>query len=451
MTSTSLQEALQSLPANAQEAIVSHQFIAASVIRALGFQQGEVYPQFNTGDGAVDYAVRKTTESDVFVVTGSNPYLLIELKGRDVSLEEDSPSYERTVRQLKRYLHAPNSKTVEWGIITNSIHIQLFRKHGKVVYPATPCLEINLDNIDEIIANIRQKVENPSRALTVAIYNNKGGVGKTTTTINLAAVLKGETKKKILVVDFDPHQQDLTNSLGLSPCDGDVYTALTNRDSDICSSIQKYVVTRRNKKFDFFDVIPADKKLIGLSNSNSDVVKLRQQLILGMETLRQKLESLTFLYDYILIDSPPNWQVFSELAVHAADVVLIPTKHDDISSLRNAALAIKQFIPEAQQKRSDGSPIALPIFFNGGKPSTKQKEIARKAIEDIIKQAKSEGFNNLRAYFYPKYTTARRNEDIFEVSSHANIASAAFSQIPAAYQNRTAHEYYLNLAKEYFL
>ncbi len=444
MTSTSLQGALQSLPTSAPEAIVSHQFIASSFIKALGFEQGEVYPEFNTGDGSVDYAVRKTVESDVFVITGSNPYLLIELKGRDINLKEDSPSYEKTVKQLKRYLHAPNSKTVEWGIITNSIHIQLFRKHGKVVYPATPCLEINLDNIDEIVANIRQKIEHPSRALTVAIYNNKGGVGKTTTTVNLAAVLERAAHKKVLVIDFDPNQQDLTNSLGISLSDGKVYDALTNRDIDIRSSVQTYSIAYKGKDLKFFDVVPADERLV----REIDEVKLRQ--ILTMEALRQKLESVRSEYDYILIDSPPNWRIFSQLAVCAADVVLIPAKHNNIFSLENAALAIKQFLPEAQKERGDGAPIPLPIFFNGEKTTLKQVEVAKQAIKDILKKAKSEGFD-LLPYFYPKYTSSTKNDRIFEVPSYANIASAAFSRIPAAYRDKTAHEYYLNLAKEYFL
>ena len=443
MTSTSLQGALQSLPNSAPEAIVSHQFIASSFIKALGFEQGEVYPEFNTGDGSVDYAVRKTVESDVFVITGSSPYLLIELKGRDINLKEDSPSYEKTVRQLKRYLHAPNSKTVEWGIITNSIHIQLFRKHGKVIYPATPCLEISLDNIDEIVANIRQKIENPNRALTVAVYNNKGGVGKTTTTVNLAAVLQRAAHKKILIVDFDPNQQDLTNSLGIPLSEEKVYNALTNRDVDIRSAIQTYSLMHKGKEFKFFDILPADKRMV-----DEDESKLRN--ILKMDTLRQKLKSVTSEYDYILIDSPPNWRVFSQLAVCAADVVLIPAKHNNIFSLENAALAIKKFLPEAQKKRGDGSPTPLPIFFNGEKTTSKQVEVAKQAIKDILKKAKGEGFD-LLPYFYPKYTSSSKNDRIFEVPSYANIASAAFSRIPAAYRDKTAHEYYLNLAKEYFL
>jgi hypothetical protein len=57
----------------------------------------------------------------------------------------------------------------------------------------------------------------------------------------------------------------------------------------------------------------------------------------------------------------------------------------------------------------------------------------------------------LRPYFYPRYTQAKQDKHIFELPSYAHIANAAFSRVPAAYKDKTAHDYYLELAKEYFL
>ncbi|ACC83849.1 Cobyrinic acid a,c-diamide synthase [Nostoc punctiforme PCC 73102] len=442
MTIISLRAALQSLPENAPEPVIKDLF-APYLLRSLGFQSEEIHPEYNTGDGAVDKAARKTIGDDVFLHTKSNPYLLLELKGRDINLSEDAAQYQRTVNQLKRYLLAPNCKTVQWGIITNSCHIQLFRKHGKVIYPATQCLPIDANNIDNVVASIRKKIENPTKALTIAVYNNKGGVGKTTTTVNLAAILTF-LGKKVLAIDFDPNQQDLTSSLGLPLSKGSVFEALKERGIELQSTLHPYKFPLKKLNSELrFDIIPADQELIDAPEQ-----LLRNHL--QPHTLYQKLEFSRQEYDYILIDAPPNWRVFSQLGVYAADVVLIPTKHNNLFSLENAAIAIKKFIPEVQSTKADGSPIPLPIFFNGEKITLPQLAVAQQEINNILKTAKKEGFD-LLPYFYPRYTNAKKDLHIHEVPSYANIASSAFSRTPAVYRDRSAHEYYKNLAKEYFL
>lgn len=448
ITSTGLQSALARLPQSATEAVVNQVF-AKDLIRALGFSQGESHPQFDTGKGFADHAARKTVEGDIFLETQNTPHLLIELKERSKDLSEGSAPYLSTVKQLKGYLLAKKCKSVQWGLMTNAEYIQLFRKHGKAIHPATTCIKINPDNVDNVVNGIRQQIEAPTKALTVAIYNNKGGVGKTTTTINLAAVLRLEGKR-VLVVDFDPNQQDLTSALGKKLNPGEFYQALVDRNFDIHRAISPYSLAVKEKKIECFDVIPADEKLAH-EKTETD---LSQELRIGR--LRQTLEPLVYDYDYILIDTSPNWRFFSQSAVYASDVVLMPAKHNNLFSLENAAVAIKQFIPEVQRKRQtvsqlDYGPIVLPIFWNGEKITPAQREAAHQAIEAIIKQTKRDDNVNLLPYFYPKYTTSRRNRDIFELRNYANIANATFSRLPAAYQDKTARSYYENLTKEYFL
>ena len=250
---TTLQAALQSLPQGASEAIVSANF-STQFLQALGFESDEVVPHYDTnGGGIVDRAARKTIANDIFLHTKSNPYLLLELKGKNINLTEGTPGYLKTVAQLKRHLLGSNCKSAEWGIISNSSHLQLFRKHGKVIFPATQCLALDLNNVDRVVADIRKKIAAPSRALTVTIYNNKGGVGKTTTTVNLAGILTF-LGKKVLVIDFDFNQQDLTSALGIPVSDGVLKTALTDKNVGLKSAVCAYNYSNKKLKLSF-DII----------------------------------------------------------------------------------------------------------------------------------------------------------------------------------------------------
>jgi cellulose biosynthesis protein BcsQ len=434
----SLKSYLEDLPQDAREAIVSTNF-ARYLISYLGFSTTEIIPSYDTGGGGItDFATRRNLANDIFLQTKSNPFLLIELKGRDINLTENSPSYKATVNQLKRQLLGTKCQAAQWGIITNGSHIQLFRKHGKIIFPATTCIAITPDNIDETVALIKTKIDKTPKALTVTVYNNKGGIGKTTTTVNLAAFL-AFLGKKVLVLDFDFNQRDLTSSLlNIKPEDGLLEKALTDRNIDLRSVIRPY--TFKNSKLQItFDVVAADPKM-------AEYPEFQYNSQMKIFTLHRKLDLARYEYDYIFIDAAPNWRFPSQLAVYAADVVLLPTKHNNSFSLNNAATAIKEFLPQMQKLKKDGTPIALPIFFNGEKITQPQLQLAQKEINQILKNDK-----NLVPYFYPKYTNAKKDLHIHHLPEYAIIASAAFARVPAVYKNRSVYNYYQDLAKEYFL
>ncbi|MGY4612842.1 AAA family ATPase [Thermostichus sp. OS-CIW-38] len=443
---SSLREKLERIsPTERVERVVVQHF-AVPLLQALGFDDSEIRDEFETGCGQVDLAARKNGDpEDIFFRSPKNPYLLLEAKSRAVNLREGS-CYRDTVCQIESYLLAKDCKSAKWGIITNANNIQLWRKHGKVVHPATANLDISSDNIESIVRNLRDKIENYERALTVCVYNNKGGVGKTTTIINLAAALKTKGKK-VLVVDFDS-QGDLTRSLGATPGKITLTQCLKDPKIDIHAIVQTYRLECRLKgkqtTLPIFDIIPRDPELETLTDSQS-LAYIQK----GTRRLRDLIAPLRNEYDYILIDCPTQWLYFSQSGVFAADVILIPTRPDDLSSLNNAARVITSFVPETAKSRQDGGPRTLPIFFNG--VSSGSEYTIRLANEEIGKLIDQEKSVDLRPYFWPHFKRGNENKSIFRIPDYAVISSASFDRTPAVFRDRRVLEYYQSLAREYFI
>ncbi len=143
----------------------------------------------------------------------------------------------------------------------------------------------------------------------IAIANQKGGVGKSTTAINLAACL-AEKEQKVLIVDIDP-QGNATSGLGVSKDDVEntIYQVILGTIS-ADDAIQKDV-------FDNLDVLPSNVNLAGAEIELIDVEN-REYI------LKNILYDIKDRYDYIVLDCPPSLSMLTVNAMTAADTVLVP-------------------------------------------------------------------------------------------------------------------------------
>lgn len=146
-------------------------------------------------------------------------------------------------------------------------------------------------------------------ARVISIANQKGGVGKTTTTVNLGASLAA-SEQKILVIDCDP-QGNTTSALGFpkDPARRTLYQALILKEP-----IERIAI---DAQIDGMELIPSDKNLVGAAVELVSMEDREYQLKALLKPIRDK-------YDFVLIDCPPSLDLLTLNALAASDSVLVP-------------------------------------------------------------------------------------------------------------------------------
>ena len=217
-------------------------------------------------------------------------------------------------------------------------------------------------------------------AKVISLVNQKGGVGKTTTSINLAAAL-GKENKRVLLIDLDP-QSNATTGLGFTQGDfeHDIYEVLTGK----CSIEESIIKT----SFENLAIIPSTLNLAGI---DVEFVKkmLDDQKFHQNEQLKMALDDIKKAFDYIIIDCQPSLGIGTMNALVASDSVIIPVQCEffaleGITQLLNSIIMVQSSMNP--HLRIEG---VLLTMLDG------RTNIGLEVIEEIRKYFKDKVFNTI--------------------------------------------------------
>jgi chromosome partitioning protein len=224
--------------------------------------------------------------------------------------------------------------------------------------------------------------------VTISAISGKGGTGKTTTVINLGCAL-AELDKKVLVVDMDP-QANLTSGVGFDPygLELTVFQALTGESSDGAAILESEYG---------FDLLPANPDLSAVEGSLKTGINREYRL---KEFLQRSAHGGR--YDFILIDTPPNFGFHTLNALAASDYLLVPVQMSGFA-IKGLKEVLRTVTAARQRLNADIRVLGiLPTFVN---PRTRFSKDMLEALENLP---------NLRVFRTPVKTTVKLAETSLE-------------------------------------
>lgn len=391
---------IQSLKTKGQEGEVESKLIPV-LIDYLGFKKGEFESK---------PPIQNVGKPDFVCSINGLPFLIIEAKAYTTSFEAISKNYIGYKQQVAKYLESIEMKEAPYGLLINGKQAQVFQRKENMIFPKTPILDLGTDpkkgysELKKLIGKPKKDSESQKTFFIIAVYNNKGGVGKTVTTGNIAGTLSN-LGKRVLIVDLDPQQRDLSDSFKLSTKDQgtSIFDVLLGKP-------EKNSSLKATKINENLYLIKGDSKFDSVKNaSKNPTLQISNKFRKILEKFASK-----FLFDYVIIDCPTNWSFFSKTGVSVADGLLIPVNYQAAQSIHNAVQVLDTFVPEVWKEMKGARPEVLPILYNNA----------------YTEQGSRDFFSRVLKHEINKLTKDRWYEGLFdsklEISHYQKIAASLF-------------------------
>ncbi|WP_066423431.1 AAA family ATPase [Anabaena sp. 4-3] len=352
------------------ESEVESKLIVQYLLPQLGYTPDTWHQEVAVGSIRLDFLAFAVQVVPLVLDANSPLSVVMEAKHPKQNLNHHVP-------RLRHYLTSLN---VGYGLLTNGREIRIYEKVNSDVKLVFQCagkeVEAKLEDIKDLIGRdslknrqLKKKLEiqvlnrEQERQLpmkTIAIYHHKGGVGKTTVAVNLAAALSNQGKR-VLLIDLDA-QANTTFATGLIKFQFEEDDDLKERnvfhllDAGGENNLLISDVVRKSNGFNQpeVDVIP------------SHITLIERQPKLAMygasrTRLAKKLELVKDIYDVVIIDTPPSLDLYASASLTAADYLIIPS---DLKPFSNQGLvSVKNFIKtEINENRENMGKQAIRIM-----------------------------------------------------------------------------------------